>query len=688
MTSSPDPHQREHALSSLQNEALSPVARAMDTMNTLDLCRSFNRAEASVACAIAACLPAIAAFVDDLVPFLRRSGRLIYVGAGNSGRVAHMDCAELPVTFSVDREQFLAVVAGGTGAVLEAVEGAEDLFDDGAARMDDLCFTSHDTVIGISASGRTPFVMGALEVAMRRGALTAVITNTRPSRMGSMGVKHPLIVAVGPEFLTGSTRLKAGSCAKQVLNMISTCTMIKLGKTHQGLMVDVRANNEKLHARGRRIVRQICVGRPLLRTISQHIQNHPELDEDASIDALIERCGGSVKLACAVGLSGLHRDIAKRRLDVVDGHLQAFVTGLKPESQFMGGRTGTDGEKAEEDEYFLCVDGGGTKCAVSIATRRRGLLTQATAGPCNLNSTPLEDVVEQIRCATAAAAASIQLPNDDQSRPWPRLTKVWAGIAGLHHTSQAELLSSRLEQLFSVSAKKGSLRLTCDTSLLSACLDADEPAEGCIALVAGTGAVATAFRRFDSGDKAVQVGRTGGWGHLVGDQGSAFYIGQQALRTVLGNLEEHQSEAKPRSLNRLEAAIFKHLDCDPRDVLSSILMPGAEQPQQRIGRISRVVAELGFADFDPDPQALAILHDAASNLARIVKPLASMSMCNPLKSILVMLGALMNVKPFRDLVLDKCMAMGVAFRRTIIVSDASAYGAEFLSKTSGSHIAT
>ncbi|PWI72509.1 glucokinase regulator family protein [Purpureocillium lilacinum] len=680
MAPSPDPHQSEHALSSLQTEALSPVARTMDSMDTLDLCTSFNREEARVACAIAACLPAIAAFVDDLVPRLRAGGRLVYVGAGNSGRVAHMDCAELPVTFSVDREQFLAVVAGGTGAVLEAVEGAEDLFDDGATKMNDLCLTSQDTVIGISASGRTPFAMGALEVAMRCGSLTAVITNTRPSRMEDMGVAHPISVPVGPEFVTGSTRLKAGSCAKQVLNMISTCAMVNLGKTHGGLMVDVRANNEKLHARGRRIVRQVCAGKPLMRTISQHVLPNAEADEDAGIDALIERCGGSVKLACAVGLSGLHPDVAKRRLDAVDGHLQAFATGLGPELQSLAGRTGTDREKAEkDDDYFLCVDGGGTKCAVSIATRI-GTVARATAGPCNLNSAPLDDIVEQIRCATAAAVASIH-PSNDPSRPWPRFTKVWAGIAGLHHTSQAELLSSRLEQLLGVSAKEGSLRLTCDTSLLSACLGADELAEGCIALVAGTGAVATAFRRSDSGDDAVQVGRTGGWGHLVGDQGSAFYIGQQALRTVLASLEGRQSETQPRSLNRLEAAIVKHLDCDPRDVLSNILVPGVELPKQRIGRISKVVTELGFADVDPDPQPLAILHDAASCLARIVKPLASQKMCDPAKSILALSGALMNVKPYRELVLDKCAAMGVSFRRTVLVDDASAYGAEFLSKT-------
>ncbi|UNI25040.1 N-acetylmuramic acid 6-phosphate etherase [Purpureocillium takamizusanense] len=751
-SSPPDnPHQQqqqqqEHddALGSLDTEALSPVARTMDSMDTLGLCTSFNHEEARVSRAVAERLPAIAALVDDLVPRLRAGGRLVYVGAGNSGRVAHMDCAELPVTFSVDgRSQFLAVVAGGTAAVLGAVEGAEDLVDDGAARMRDLDLTPRDTVIGISASGRTPFVMGALGVAVRRGALTAAITNntnnntnnnTGASRMQDddedMSVAHPIAVPVGAEFVTGSTRLKAGSCAKQVLNMISTCAMVKLGKTYRGLMVDVRANNnEKLRARGRRIVRQVLrEGKPSTRTTTlQHVRRNDnpgavaaeeedaDDEDDRAIDALIERCGGSVKLACAVGLSGLHPDAAKERLASVDGHLEAFVNGLEasesPRSPQRPTTTNTPHGQGEEErererqrqrEYFLCIDGGGTKCAVSIATRGEGIVAQATAGACNLNSTSLDDAVEQIRRATAAAAASLHGPDERSGQvPWrPSFTRVWAGIAGLHHASHhAGALASRLEHLLGVSTERGSLRLTCDTSLLSSCLlaaaddDDEELAEGCcVALIAGTGAVATAFRRSaDTGGEVVQVGRTGGWGHLVGDQGSAFYIGQQALRIVLTSLEARQSDDDDthHSLNRpLEAAVVKHLGCgnDPKDVLSSILSSvpegGAQQPlpKQRIGRLALVVTQLGFADVDPDPQARAILDDAAACLARLVRPLASERLCDPPKGILALSGALMNVKPYRDLVLDKCAAMGVRFGRIVVVTDASAYGAEFLAK--------
>jgi N-acetylmuramic acid 6-phosphate etherase len=163
-----------------------------------------------------------------------------------------MDCSELPVTFSVEEDQFVAIVAGGSEAIIKAQEVAEDSEEDGSTQLGKLQVTSKDTVIGISASGRTPFVLGALRVAIRGGAVTASITNATPSAIGSLGVTHSIVPLLGPELLAGSTRLKCGSAAKQILNMISTCSMIKMGKTYHGLMIDVRAKNHKLLARGRR----------------------------------------------------------------------------------------------------------------------------------------------------------------------------------------------------------------------------------------------------------------------------------------------------------------------------------------------------------------------------------------------------------------------------------------------------
>ena len=666
----------ERALGRLQTEAISPVAGTMDTLDTLGLCTSFNSQEARVASAIETCLPAIAALIDGLLPRLQAGGRLIYVGAGNSGRIAHMDCAELPVTFSVDESQFLAIVAGGKTAVLKAMEGAEDSLEDGAAEMQRLSLNMQDTVVGISASGRTPFVVGALEVAMQRGALAAAVTNTRPSLMEDMGVGHPIAVLVGPEFVTGSTRLKAGSCAKQVLNMISTCAMIRLGKTHRGLMVDVRANNEKLRARGRRIVRQVC-GKKLPITIARLLHMPTDDDDDDTVDMLLELCGGSVKLACAVGLSGLEPSVVTKRLAAADGCIQTFIDRLDMGSL---GIHPAAGPNATPDEYFLCIDGGGTKCAVSIATRRRGVIAKASAGSCNLISEPLEHVMQQIQTAISKAIDLLPFQAGRYPRPRSQFVKVWVGIAGLHHTSasHAAKFTSLLEGMLAVSSTDGSLYVTCDTSLLAACLAADGSAQGCVALVAGTGSVAAAFAKPSTGSAAAQVGRAGGWGHLLGDQGSAFHIGQLAIGAALARMDEQQGET--HSLSRLEAAVVKHLACDKGDVLSSVLAVGEDTPRRRIGGVAKLVTELAFADADPDAQALLILGDAARRLALLVRPLA-MRTCDSAKSVLVLSGALMGVEPYRDLVLDECAALGLTFRETVVVQDVSAYVAEILSQS-------
>lgn len=671
MTPSLDPH--HEALGALQTEATSPLADTMDTMDTYSLCASFNQEEARVAYSITPLLPAIATLVDDLVPRVRSGGRLIYVGAGNSGRVAYMDSTELPPTFSADPAQFMAVVAGGSRAVVEAVEGAEDLHDDGVAKMDELHLTSLDTVIGVAASGRTPFVLGALEAAMKCNALTAAITNCRPSAMEKLGVTHPIAVLVGPEFLTGSTRLKAGSCAKQVLNMISTCAMIKLGKTYRGLMVDVRASNEKLRARGRRIVRQVCEGRPLMQNIRPHINVKARSEDlDASIDSIIKKCQDNIKLACAVGLSGLGPDAAMEKLAAVGGHLDTFLRTL--DANIRANVAGPD----QQEEYFLCVDGGGTKCAASIASQN-GVVAQGVAGGCNLNSVSLDEAVDQIRSAIDKA---VSLLNNYQQGSWPRFAKVWVGIAGLHHSRQAKTLTSRLEHLFGLPVHDQSLCLTCDTSLLSSCIGAKDLVDGCVALIAGTGAVATAFKMECTG-QVTQVGRAGGWGHLFGDQGSAFYIGQQAIQVVLQSLEERQGEqSSSQPLSSFQAAILQQLHCKKEDLLSTVLCAhaGKQSSKLLIGSLARVVTDLGFRPANPDQEAVDILHDAAACLAGLVKRLVKSRVSDPSRSTLVLSGALMKINAFKDLVLERCEAEGVVFKTVVVVDDPSKYAAEFLAR--------
>jgi N-acetylmuramic acid 6-phosphate etherase len=667
-------HPEVDTLGHLQTEAPNLLARSIDTLNTLDLCEAFNHEEERVCPAIACCLPVIASLVEDLVPRLQGGGRLIYVGAGNSGRAGFMDCSELPVTFSVEDDRFLALVAGGTEAIIKAQEVAEDSEEDGSAQLAKLQITSKDTVIGISASGRTPFVLGALRVAIRQDALTASITNTTPSAIGSLGLTHSIVPLLGPEFLAGSTRLKCGSAAKQILNMISTCSMIKMGKTYHGLMIDVRAKNHKLLARGRRIIRQVYrILQEKGHTFAETIKD-PNTIEDSALNGLIEQCGGKVKLACSVVVSGLPLDIAKNRLALVNGNFHLFVESLQPTvPDRVSTLSGHSGE-----ELFLAIDGGGTKCAVSIANRT-GIVAQAHAGAGNFHCVPIDVLMNHIESAVTKA---LSLVSDELgllfSKGMPKFAAVWAGLAGLQHANRRECLTKSMEQLFGVSANDGTLRLSSDSELLSAHIGLDDSVERGISLIAGTGSVATAFRQDSNGD-VIQIGRAGGWGSLLGDQGSAFDIGKLAVQALLTSLELSQG-TKAECLSELEREVLASLGNGKEGLLSRILFPGTET-KKTIADLAIVVTRLGFRATNPDPQALEILTSAVKSLVQIVRPLAKKQICDPATSSLVLSGALMKISGFQNLLLEELSRHGIhPFKNIVTVDDPSSDGALFLAR--------
>jgi N-acetylmuramic acid 6-phosphate etherase len=240
-------------LDALATEAGGEAGLDYDLHTTLDLVTLVNEADRVVPDAVHSAREAIAAAIDAIVDRLERGGRLVYVGAGSSGRIAALDAAECESTFSTAPGQVAAVQAGGPHASPLEQEEAEDDREAGAAAVRELEVGPLDAVVGVSASGRTPFVLGALEEAVRAGALSAAVVSVGGSELGA-GAEHEIAVVVGPEFIAGSTRLKAGSAQKLVLNSISTISMIRLGKTFGNLMVDVSATNEKLRARVRRIV--------------------------------------------------------------------------------------------------------------------------------------------------------------------------------------------------------------------------------------------------------------------------------------------------------------------------------------------------------------------------------------------------------------------------------------------------
>lgn len=306
MTSTSHPRDLRTELESLTTEAFRPELADIDRLPTLDIARLMNGEDATVAGAVAERLPQIAAAIDAVAERMARGGRLVYAGAGTAGRLGILDASECPPTFNTDPSRVVGLIAGGPDAVVTSVEGAEDSRDLARADLETLAPTPDDTVVGISASGRTPYAIGAVEHARARGCLTIGLA-CNPGSPLAAAADHGIEIVVGPELLTGSTRLKSGTAQKLVLNMLSTITMIRLGKTYGNLMVDVRASNDKLRARSHRIV-ALATGAG-----------------DKEIEEALAATDGEVKNAILTLLAGVDGPTAARLLAESDGHLRAAL---------------------------------------------------------------------------------------------------------------------------------------------------------------------------------------------------------------------------------------------------------------------------------------------------------------------------------------------------------------------------
>ncbi|MES7768210.1 N-acetylmuramic acid 6-phosphate etherase [Cutibacterium acnes] len=287
-------------------EGRNPASEELDQLPTLDVLRLMNDEDHRVPDAIASQLSAIAAVVEAAVKGLSAGGRLIYAGAGTSGRLGVLDAAECPPTFSTNPTMVVGLIAGGQQAMFQAVEGAEDDADRGAEELNMLQPGPHDVVVGLAASGRTPWVLGVVRAAKRAGAVTASVCCNHRAVISSE-VDLPVEIDAGPEVLTGSTRLKAGTAQKLVLNMISTATMVGLGKTYGNLMVDVSPSNEKLRQRAMSIV-MAATG----------------CSCDDAITALHE-AGGHAKTAIVMVLLGMTATQARARLAEAGGVVRVAV---------------------------------------------------------------------------------------------------------------------------------------------------------------------------------------------------------------------------------------------------------------------------------------------------------------------------------------------------------------------------
>ena len=300
-------------LTKLITEQRNPHTLTIDELSTLDIVTLINVEDARVAAAIEVVLYEIAALVDAVVGALSAGGRLIYVGAGTSGRLGVLDASECPPTFGTDPRQIVGMIAGGEPALRLSVEGAEDDVDLAVHDMQALGLAAGDVVVGIAASGRTPYTLAAMRYARAIDAKVGCIVNNPGTAMEETA-HYPIVVLCGPEVITGSTRLKAGTAQKLVLNMITTASMVRLGKVYENLMIDVAPSNSKLMARAVGIIREIT-----------------DVDDATAQQALAAY--GSVKAATFALLTGVEGDSVHELLAANDGHVKRALHAFKSDKQ-------------------------------------------------------------------------------------------------------------------------------------------------------------------------------------------------------------------------------------------------------------------------------------------------------------------------------------------------------------------
>ena len=290
-------------LSTLITEQRNPNSMHVDSLSALEIVQLMNQEDKQVPLAIEKCLPQIAQAVERIVAAFQKGGRLVYIGAGTSGRLGVLDASECPPTFGVSPEMVKGIIAGGERALRHPIEGAEDSKTHAVVDLQTIQFSSKDVLVGIAASGRTPYVIGALEYAKSLGSVTVSIASNPNSAMANI-VDIAIDTVVGAEVLTGSSRLKSGTAQKLVLNMLTTASMILMGKCYQNLMVDVQASNEKLKARAIRIVMEAT-----------------DCDK-ALAEETLKQADQNAKLAIMMILSGLDRAQAETLLEKYQGKLQ------------------------------------------------------------------------------------------------------------------------------------------------------------------------------------------------------------------------------------------------------------------------------------------------------------------------------------------------------------------------------
>ncbi|KAJ5668689.1 hypothetical protein N7462_009759 [Penicillium macrosclerotiorum] len=650
------------SLAKLQTEGVNPHTVHIDRMSTLEMCTVINSEDHRVAESVEPCLTVIAGAIDALALRVRRGGRVVYVGAGTSGRLGILDASEIPPTFAASRDQFIGLIAGGDAAIRQAQEGAEDNAQEGEIDMKNLQLNPElDSIIGIASSGRTPYVLGCLAFAKQLGCLTIGVVCVSPSALSQSGNADYLIAPLpGPEVVTGSTRLKSGTATKLVLNMLSTGTMIRTGKTYGNMMVDLVASNLKLKQRSRNILRRLSTECAAM--------------SDSGLDALLSQCQHSVKLAILVAETGHSVDNCKQHLVSAGGVLSNALEGASQPVAL---------EHTPSRKFTLCIDGGGTKCA-AVVTDGANIASHGYSGPCNLTDGigNMDGVMATLVEATKSALKA-HLPD-----PLSKLTQAewkhhlrscfnsaWIGLAGLDRAGVKDALAPKLAEIFGLDPATKSFCLTNDVDLLPASIPVDKsiPPVSTLVLIAGTGSISMRYSwTEDLGYH--RVARSGGWGHILGDEGGGYSIGLAAIKQTLAVLEEQTLGLRP-GLGQFEHAVVKKLGCEKANdgninLLNDLLAPHEPQiAKARIAGVAEVVLNLVPSDQTAqDIVTKQIEYLVSKTLGRLLDS-RSTGYTVPEQTQLVLAGGLIKNQGYQDLLKSQLSQQGLGFRGIHVVGD-------------------
>jgi len=542
----------------LTTEAVNPATAAIDSLDARGIVRVMAAEDALVATAVAAEGDRIARAIEEIAARLRSGGRLVYLGAGTSGRLGVLDASECPPTFSTPPELVVGLIAGGPTALTRAIEGAEDKPELAVADLDGIAFGPADVLVGIATSGRTPYVLGGVAHARQRGGFTVGIACSPDSQLAA-AVDVAIVPVVGPEVIAGSTRLKAGTATKLVLNMLSTGAMIRLGKTYGNLMVDLRATNSKLLDRSRRIAARLT-----------------GLDEAAAAE-LLACHDGELKTAIVAARRGVPTAEARRLLAEAGGQLRGAIAVPTPVA------------RAAAADLVIGVDGGGSGCRAVVARRAAGQVTvlgRGSGGPANPRAVGGPTAAAGIRDAVAAAFTAAGLPAC-------RVAVACLGLAGAGREADAALVHTALDDL------ADELVVITDAELVLG----DGAPGAAVALIAGTGSIAlsrTADGRLD---------RAGGWGAVFGDEGSGWSIARGALAAVAAAADGRGP------VTALTARCLARFGVARPEALVAVV----QRPETGREEIAALARDVVAAAADGDSVSRALLATAATDLAALVQ---------------------------------------------------------------------